>query len=62
MENLAARYRGIADQVRARAENAPDEQTRINMMRAAEIWDRLATLSEKAVPTIRQSIGGRTRP
>jgi hypothetical protein len=61
MENRAARYRDIADEVRVRADNVPDEQTRLNMMRAAEIWDRLATLAERAVPPIRQSIGGRSR-
>jgi hypothetical protein len=40
MENRAARYRNIAAEVRARADNLPDELTRQHMLMAAEVWDR----------------------
>jgi hypothetical protein len=46
MDNLAARYRIIAAEVRAKADVLSDEQTRQGMLMAAEVWDRLATLAE----------------
>jgi hypothetical protein len=53
VESRTTRYRDIADHVRAKADNVPDEQTRLNMMRAAEIWDRLATVAERTFQTCR---------
>ena len=50
MENRAARYRNIAAEVRARADNLPDERTRQHMLMAAEVWDRLAAFAERSVP------------
>jgi hypothetical protein len=48
MDNRAVRYRSIADEVRARAENLSDEQARRSMLMAAEVWERLATLAERS--------------
>jgi hypothetical protein len=48
MENRAARYRNIAAEVRARADNVLEERDRRGMLMAAEVWDRLAALDERS--------------
>jgi hypothetical protein len=50
MDNWAVRYRSIAAEVRARADNLSDEQARRSMLMAAEVWERLAALAERSVP------------
>jgi hypothetical protein len=50
MENRAERYRNMAADIRARADNVPDEQARRGMLMAAEVWERLAALAERSVP------------
>jgi uncharacterized protein YmfQ (DUF2313 family) len=50
MDNRAVRYRSIAAEVRATADNMSDEQARRSMLIAAEVWERLAALTEKSGP------------
>jgi hypothetical protein len=50
MNNRAALNRNIAAEVRAKADNLSDERVRQDLLMAAEVWDRLATLAEKSVP------------
>jgi hypothetical protein len=52
MENRAERYRNMAADVRARAGNVSDEQARRGMLMAAEVWERLAALTERSVPPL----------
>lgn len=47
MEDRASRYRKIAAIVRASAETVAEATTRLQMIRAAEIWGRLAALEER---------------
>lgn len=51
MEDQAASYRTIAAQVRATAGTLSDEQARQDMLRIAEVWDKLAAFAEKATPS-----------
>ena len=63
MDNLAARYRIIAAEVRAKAGVLSDEQTRQGMLMAAEVWDRLATLAEvSAAASASRPSPGRQKP
>jgi hypothetical protein len=48
MENRAARYRNLAAEVREKANNLSDDKRRQGMLMAAEVWDRLAALDERA--------------
>jgi len=50
MENPAGRYRNIAAEVRARADNLSDEGARQSMLLAAQVWERLAALADKSMP------------
>ena len=50
MNNRAALNRNIAAEVPAKADNLSDERVRQDLLMAAEVWDRLATLVEKSVP------------
>ena len=47
MEDRASRYRKIAAIVRARGETTAEDRLRQQMIRAAEIWGRLAALEER---------------
>jgi hypothetical protein len=49
MENRAQRYRNIAAEVRAKANDLADGQHRHGMLMAAEVWDRLAALEDRSV-------------
>ena len=55
MSTLATRYRNIAAKVRAQAGEFSDEPTRQGMLTAADVWDRLAALSETSLPLPRQA-------
>ena len=54
MENLAERYRNIAAEVRAKADNLSDGQHRQGMLMAAQVWDRLAAFEERAAAPFRR--------
>jgi hypothetical protein len=55
MSTLAARYRNIAAEVRAQAGVFSHETNRQGMLTAADVWDRLAALTEKSVTLPRQA-------
>jgi len=58
MEDQAASYRKIAAQVRASAARLPDDRARQNMLRIAEVWDKLAAFAERTPPTSGTTVAG----
>jgi hypothetical protein len=50
MKNRAALYRNMTARVRAKADNSSDDRIRQDVLMAAEVWNRLATLAENSVP------------